>query len=247
MPTPTLPPIFTDPPMPTPPATVNAPVVVDVEFVVLANANMPLGSIDAKIVELLFWNSNKLADCETAPLITKPLADAEDKVIVVAPEISRVDLNVAAPVTPKPPVIFAAPPTPKAAVKLAAPVTANVELNVAAPATVRVEPKAAAPDTPNPVPIFALPDTPKPPTTVRAPVVDDVDCVFPRIANAPVTPNVPFTCNLYWGLVRPMPTLPLNSAIPTVPSAFILKLGIPEISDTLNIVPEDILFVIENN
>ena len=247
MPTPTLPPIFTDPPIPTPPATVNAPVVVDVEFVVLANANMPLGSIDAKIVELLFWNSNKLADCETAPLITKPLADAEDKVIVVAPEISRVDLNVAAPVTPKPPVMFAAPPTPKAAVRLAAPVTANAELNVAAPATVRVEPKAAAPDTPNPVPIFALPDTPKPPTTVRAPVVDDVDCVLLKRANAPVTPNVPFTCNLYWGLVRPMPTLPLNSAIPTVPSAFILKLGIPEISDTLNIVPEDILFVIENN
>jgi hypothetical protein len=82
---------------------------------------------------------------------------------------------------------------------------------------------------------------------VRAPVVEDVDCVLLRIANAPVTPNVPFTCNLYCGLVRPMPTLPLNSAIPTVPSAFILKLGIPEISDTLNIVPEDMLLLMENN
>ena len=37
----------------------------------------------------------------------------------------------------------------------------------------------------------------------------------------------------------PMPTLPLNSAI--------LKLGIPEISDTENIYPVDRLLLTENN
>lgn len=45
----------------------------------------------------------------------------------------------------------------------------------------------------------------------------------------------------------PMPTLPLNSAMPTVPSALILKLGIPEISDTENIYPVDRLLLTENN
>lgn len=54
-----------------------------------------------------------------------------------------------------------------------------------------------------------------------------------------VKPTEEFTCNLYAGFERPIPTLPANSAIATVPSALARNNGRPEISPTLNIHPED--------
>ena len=54
-------------------------------------------------------------------------------------------------------------------------------------------------------------------------------------------------CNLYEGLLRPTPTLPVNSPIARVPLALARIIGIPEISLTENIVPEERLLFIENN
>lgn len=52
-------------------------------------------------------------------------------------------------------------------------------------------------------------------------------------------PALPLTLNLNAGFVSPIPTFPVNSAIPTVPSAFILKDGIPDISLIPKIYPVD--------
>ena len=57
----------------------------------------------------------------------------------------------------------------------------------------------------------------------------------------------PPTLNLDCGDCKPIPTFPENSAIPTVPSASILKDGIPDISLTENIVPVVTAFDTENN
>ena len=57
----------------------------------------------------------------------------------------------------------------------------------------------------------------------------------------------PKTCNLNDGLERPTPTLPANSAMAIVASAFALINGIPEISLTEKIHPVFKTGVIENN
>ena len=49
------------------------------------------------------------------------------------------------------------------------------------------------------------------------------------------------------GLVRPTPTVPVSSPILRVPFALALIIGIPEISLTENIVPDDKLLLMENN
>ena len=60
-------------------------------------------------------------------------------------------------------------------------------------------------------------------------------------------PALPLVWNLNVGLVSPIPTFPVNSAIPTVPSAFILKDGIPDISLIEKIYPVERTLLIENN
>ena len=57
----------------------------------------------------------------------------------------------------------------------------------------------------------------------------------------------PAICNFYEGLLSPTPTLPVNSPIERVPLALARIIGIPEISLTENIVPEERLLFIENN
>ena len=63
----------------------------------------------------------------------------------------------------------------------------------------------------------------------------------------PEIPALPKTCNLKAGLESPIPTLPANSAIETVASAFALIKGTPEISLTENIYPVFRTGLIENN
>ena len=58
-----------------------------------------------------------------------------------------------------------------------------------------------------------------------------------------LTPKSKTAC----GELVPIPTLPENSAIPTVPSASILKDGIPDMSLTENIVPDVTALLTENN
>ena len=95
------------------------------------------------------------------------------------PFITTVELNVAPPVTPRPP-----------------PVIFTLEARVATPETESVEPRIVAPETPRPDPILTLPETPMPPVTIIAPVVEEVELVLLKNDIAPVTPNVPLTCNL---------------------------------------------------
>ena len=88
-----------------------------------------------------------------------------------------------------------------------------------------------------------------PEVTVPKPVREELTTVDPKVVEsntlAPPILKVfpepalisPLTSNLYNGFTVPTPTLPENSAIPTVPSASILKDGIPDISLTENIVP----------
>ena len=57
----------------------------------------------------------------------------------------------------------------------------------------------------------------------------------------PEIPAFPDTCNLKAGLESPIPTLPANSAIETVASAFALIKGTPEISLTENNFCDDIV------
>ena len=127
------------------------------------------------------------------------------------------------------------------------PVIFTLEANVATPDTESVEPSIAAPDTPSPVPILTSPDTPIPPVTTTPPDVDDVELVLFKNDEIPVTPNVPETCNLYVGVLKPTPTLPEYSPMETVPSAWVLNTGKPETSLILNIVPLVRLLLIENN
>ena len=91
-----------------------------------------------------------------------------------------VDPNVAAPVTPRPPVTF------KLDARLAAPVTAKVELKVAAPATPRVDPNVVAPVTPSPPVTFKLPEA----LTVETLATPATLSVDPNVT-APVTPSPP--------------------------------------------------------
>ena len=57
----------------------------------------------------------------------------------------------------------------------------------------------------------------------------------------------PATCNLYDGFDKPIPTLPANSPIATVPSALARNKGSPDMSFTAKIQPDDKLLLIENN
>ena len=63
------------------------------------------------------------------------------------------------------------------------------------------------------------------------------------------TKTSPITSNLFVGLVVPIPILSLerNGANDIVPSASTFMLGVPLISFTANIEPDDKLFVTENN
>ena len=54
-----------------------------------------------------------------------------------------------------------------------------------APVTPTPEPNLAAPRASIIDPTSTLPETPSPPTTVSAPVVEDVDWVLPAILNVP--------------------------------------------------------------
>ena len=89
-----------------------------------------------------------------------------------------------------------------------------------------------------------------PEVTVPKPVREELTTEDPRVveSNTLVPPILyvfedpalisPLTSSLYNGLTVPTPTLPEYSAIPTVPSASILKDGIPDISLTEKIVPD---------
>ena len=89
-----------------------------------------------------------------------------------------------------------------------------------------------------------------PEVTVPNPVREELTTEDPRVveSNTLVPPILyvfedpalisPLTSSLYSGFTVPTPTLPENSAIPTVPSASILKDGIPDISLTEKIVPD---------
>ena len=104
-----------------------------------------------------------------------------------------------------------------------------------------------------PVPPYKIPTADPfhvPELIVPTPVREELTTVDPKVveSNTLVPPILkvfpepafisPLTSNLYKGDTVPTPTFPENSAIPTVPSASILKDGIPEISFTENIVPD---------
>lgn len=98
----------------------------------------------------------------------------------------------------------------------------------------------AVPDVPSPVPPYARPIvepfhvplviTPLP--TVRPRIVVEVNTEVPLILYAYPEPRFvsPKTCNLYAGRLKPMPTFPPNSPMETVPFAFVLNTGRPDIS-----------------
>lgn len=116
-------PNLTLPETPRPPVTVSAPVVDDVEFVLLEMLSAPL----IIIVEL-----NTAVPLAVNPPVTPSPPDVifTLEFNVETPPTLKVELNVTPPVTPRPPAaILTFDP------KLAAPATATVELNVAAPVT----------------------------------------------------------------------------------------------------------------
>ena len=128
---------------------------------------------------------------------------------VAVPVCKVVEPNVAAPVTPKPPVTF------KLFARLAAPVTAKVELNVAAPVTPSVDPRVVAPVTPRPPVILTFPDA----LTVDTEATPVIPTVDPKVA-APVTPRPPVilaldaTCN-----VPPTHAFPVTPRPPCITTA----------------------------
>ncbi len=140
---------------PIPPVTTSAPVVEDVEFVLLLTVRTPRDStVDLNIV---------------APVTPNPAATSNVEPIIVAPEIfpvpntTKVDLKVVAPVTPNPAATSKVEPIIVAPEILPVPNTTNVDLSVVAPvtpnpaATSNVEPIIVAPEI-LPVPVnTALP------------------------------------------------------------------------------------------
>jgi hypothetical protein len=92
-----------------------------------------------------------------------------------------------------------------------------------------------------------LPPMPTPPDTTKAPEVVFVDDVVLEMSVVPDIPALPTTCNLNTAFERPIPTLPPYSPIATFKSAFVLKIGSPEISLMENIQPVDKLLLMENN
>ena len=211
--------MFTDLPIPTPPATTNAPVVVDVDCAAEPTyAELP--------IETLFVNvARPVTDSVdlnvTAPVTPNPAATSNVEPIIVAPDILpvpntvKLDLRVAAPVTPSPdptsnvePIIVA-PDTFNVDLRTVAPVTpnpeatSNVEPIIVAPDTFNVDLSTVAPVTPNPLPtsnvepIIVAPDilpvliTTRLELSVAAPLIVTVEfnVAPPSILN-PVPPNI---------------------------------------------------------
>ena len=96
-------------------------------------------------------------------------------------------------------------------------------------------------------PTITDPPIPAPPATVKAPDDVDVEAVVEEITTVPPKLDEPLTWNLNVGKDNPTPTFPENSPMLKVPFALARIIGIPEISFTEKIVPEDKLLLIENN
>jgi hypothetical protein len=136
----------------------------------------------------------------------------------------------------------AAPAKPALVAVVALPALPAFVAVPAVPADVAV---VAAPAKPALVAVPAVPAETEVPADPA--VVADVAVPVKLPTNPPLAYAWPAICNLYDGFVMPIPTLPENSASPTVPSACTLNDGIPDISLIENIYPEDKLLFTENS
>ena len=103
--------------------------------------------------------------------VATPVTDSVEEAVSAPADVNEV-WNVEAPVIPIPPDVT----------RIAAPCDAT-------PLNNDVEPNTTAPVTPSPDPTFKFPDMPTPPTTVNAPLVEDVELVLIGILIRPVVPT----------------------------------------------------------
>ena len=233
------PPIFTLPLIPTPPDTVNAPVVLEVETVVSV--------------------------IETAPLDVNPV-NVPIEVILVWAAVANVPVIV--PVTDKAPPTFNAPPIPTPPVTINAPVdvvveavefvidTAPLDVNpVNVPTEVILVWAAVAnvpvilPVTDKAPPTFNAPPIPTPPVTIKAPVDVVVEAVEFVIETVPldVNPvNVPTEVIEGCAAVANVPViLPVTDKAPPTFNAPPIPTPPVTIKAPVDVVVEAVEFVIE--
>ncbi|RKO93125.1 hypothetical protein BDK51DRAFT_42085 [Blyttiomyces helicus] len=192
-----------EPPIPRPPETITAPVMLEVEAVVFTTVNTPVAVI-VDIVVVPFIDRAPFTNMEP-PTPTPPAVTTDPFIYEV--EMVVVDILAILEI-----------PTPPA--KTAEPVVKEEDAVVLVTFTIPEHDTAdnvVELDTESEPATFVPPPIPTPPETTNAPVVDEVDTVVEVNATAPYNVAVPFTdIELLRNIAPPTPTPPDTTTAPVV-------------------------------